>query len=535
MAVAMPASPTFVFATCALHHLALALQHAQRRTHSRLLSLWLEMLHASNRRRKAAANVADANMLWFYEDAFENTMQLELDNARKMLPASTWLPYIAELGSVLNTHGITVMDVVEAFLVDVLVASPAKAAWLLAGDLYSWRHRRKAMAIVAKVATQLKHQTDALTTMHEVWALVEYLEGVATARAVGESVPVVAQPPSSAILVPTRQNLYGVGPPIFIKRFETTALVFNTLTTPRVLELLASDGCRYRFLLKHDDKGGDVRKDTRVLEFCDALKRLGAPALRTPLQWVPHTLTLGDAVADVGVIMPPPPVLEEWTARLWTYRDDRSNANCDAYAAFFKTEIQPKFKDDEAIAQRLSRTRWRRGRLLGTSSDSATATWTTFSWILITTGDCVHVDFDRIFDEGAYFDDHVPCRLTPAVVRALGVDGVDGAFRATCEQTLVAARSHQRHLRAVLAEFVHAPVKSFVFSSLGGEALDKYAEAKVAMVRDRIRGHWNFAASAVEDAANVPLPTDVIVSRLIDHSTAPDRLALMLVGFMAHL
>lgn len=51
------------------------------------------------------------------------------------------------------------------------------------------------------------------------------------------------------------------------------------------------------------------------------------------------------------------------------------------------------------------------------------------------TGEAVHVDFNCLFNKGESFDtpEKVPFRLTQNMVDALGVTGVEGVFRRTCE------------------------------------------------------------------------------------------------------
>ena len=55
-----------------------------------------------------------------------------------------------------------------------------------------------------------------------------------------------------------------------------------------------------------------------------------------------------------------------------------------------------------------------------------------------TTGECVHVDFDCIFDKGLNLSvpEVVPFRLTPHFVDGMGVTGYEGVYRASCEITL---------------------------------------------------------------------------------------------------
>jgi serine/threonine-protein kinase ATR len=76
------------------------------------------------------------------------------------------------------------------------------------------------------------------------------------------------------------------------------------------------------------------------------------------------------------------------------------------------------------------------------------------------TGDCVHVDFNCLFDKGQSFEkpEKVPFRLTPNLVDAMGLSGLEGVFRKVCELTLQVLRSNRETLLSVLETFIHDPL-----------------------------------------------------------------------------
>ena len=77
-----------------------------------------------------------------------------------------------------------------------------------------------------------------------------------------------------------------------------------------------------------------------------------------------------------------------------------------------------------------------------------------------TSGECVHVDFDCLFDKGLSLQvpEIVPFRLTSNMVDAFGVMGYEGVFRGTCEHVLRVLRSESQVLLSVLEAFVHDPL-----------------------------------------------------------------------------
>lgn len=77
----------------------------------------------------------------------------------------------------------------------------------------------------------------------------------------------------------------------------------------------------------------------------------------------------------------------------------------------------------------------------------------------VTNGECVHVDFDCLFDKGLILakPEIIPFRLTQNMVDAMGVTGVEGCYRKTLEVTLKVLREHKDMLLSVLEPFLRDP------------------------------------------------------------------------------
>ena len=78
-------------------------------------------------------------------------------------------------------------------------------------------------------------------------------------------------------------------------------------------------------------------------------------------------------------------------------------------------------------------------------------------------GECVHVDFDCLFDKGLTLakPEIVPFRLTPEMVDAMGPTGVEGAFRKTLEVCMTVLRQNRDTLLSVLEPFLRDPSVSW--------------------------------------------------------------------------
>ena len=70
----------------------------------------------------------------------------------------------------------------------------------------------------------------------------------------------------------------------------------------------------------------------------------------------------------------------------------------------------------------------------------------------VTNGECVHVDFDCLFDKGLTLarPEICPFRLTPNIVDAMGITGYEGVFRRVCEVALRVLREQREMLVSVL-------------------------------------------------------------------------------------
>ncbi|KAK9805272.1 hypothetical protein WJX72_010214 [[Myrmecia] bisecta] len=76
------------------------------------------------------------------------------------------------------------------------------------------------------------------------------------------------------------------------------------------------------------------------------------------------------------------------------------------------------------------------------------------------TADVVHIDFNIIFDKGLKLSvpEIVPFRLTQTIQAALGLTGVEGAFRSDCEAVLHSLRSQSDTLTGLLEAIVNDPL-----------------------------------------------------------------------------
>ncbi|KAH7105864.1 hypothetical protein BKA62DRAFT_809018 [Auriculariales sp. MPI-PUGE-AT-0066] len=271
--------------------------------------------------------------------------------------------------------------------------------------------------------------------------------------------------------------------------FEDEVEVMKSLAKPRRLTIIASNGQRYMMMAKPKD---DLRKDARLMDFNTIINKLlkkNSDSRRRQLhirtysvitlneecgliQWVPNVMPVRHILEKLykaqGKQIYPPDVLLLY-GRL---KDLVNMSDVDAIDAF-KVKLLDAYKpvlhewfidtfpDPSAwLASRLAFSRTCAvmsiiGAMLGLGDRHSEN-------ILLDTvsGDLIHVDFNCLFDKGKLLEqaEKVPFRLTHNIVDALGVTGVEGVFRTTCEIVMELLRDYNDCLMNVLDAFVHDPL-----------------------------------------------------------------------------
>jgi len=80
------------------------------------------------------------------------------------------------------------------------------------------------------------------------------------------------------------------------------------------------------------------------------------------------------------------------------------------------------------------------------------------------TGKIIHIDFGDCFEVAMKrdkFPEKVPFRLTRMLINTMGVSGIEGNFRSTCENVMRVLRENKESLMATLEAFVYDPLISW--------------------------------------------------------------------------
>ncbi|KAF4325589.1 hypothetical protein BBO99_00000354 [Phytophthora kernoviae] len=387
---------------------------------------------------------------------------------------------------------------------------------------------------------------------------------------------------------------------VYIRSFSDKADVMFTKEKPKRIEVMGTDGHLYPFLCKRE-KTGDLRKDARMMEFNTMINKLLQKdregrkrklRLRTYavvclneesglMEWVRHTKAMRQLIGQIhkterGYIQPvrlTSDVKERYMYMQKKYANDppmmaryysRKVLSMPALTPRFHQWFYNNFADPTA---------WFEARLAFSRS---AAVWSMVGHIIglgdrhgenilidSTNGECVHVDFDCLFDKGLKLakPEIVPFRLTPNIIDAFGITGYEGVFRRVSEVTMHLLRDNKETLRSVLESFIHDPLvewgrrgKATQSSSSSGKSVAELSSERskeetrlvLKTIDDRLRGIYNLGdairplvSSAHRNILpeNEPLPLSVQgqVDKLIHEATSLENLAQMYIGWMPFL
>lgn len=381
--------------------------------------------------------------------------------------------------------------------------------------------------------------------------------------------------PLQSVMIPTLPSVLGAhanhepfpGHWAYISGFDDMVEVLPSLQKPKKISLKGSDGKFYIMMCKPKD---DLRKDCRLMEFnslinkClrkDAESRRRELHIRTyaviPLndecgiiEWVNNTAGLR-------------PILTKLYKERGMYMTGKELRQCmlpKAAALSEKLKIFQEFllpRHPPVFHEWFLRTfpdptSWYSSR---SAYCRSTAVMSMVGYILglgdrhgenilfdSLTGECVHVDFNCLFNKGETFEvpEIVPFRLTHNMVYGMGPMGTEGLFRRACEVTLRLMRDQREPLMSVLKTFLHdplvewsKPVKGHSKASLNetGEVLNEKAKTHVLDIEQRLQG----VIKTRNRVTGLPLSIEGHVHYLIQEATDANLLCQMYLGWTPYM
>ncbi|XP_076149495.1 serine/threonine-protein kinase ATR isoform X1 [Alosa pseudoharengus] len=381
--------------------------------------------------------------------------------------------------------------------------------------------------------------------------------------------------PLQAVLIPTLPSTGGANPNhdafpghwAYLAGFDDAVEILASLQKPKKICLKGSDGKSYTMMCKPKD---DLRKDCRLMEFnclinkClrkDAESRRRDLHIRTyaviPLseecgliEWVNNTAGLRHILMDLykerGLYMTGKQIRKYILPKTASFQEKYKlfkEVLCASHPPVFHEWFLRTFPDP---------TSWYNSR---SAYSRSIAVMSMVGYILglgdrhgenilfdSLTGECVHVDFNCLFNKGETFDvpEVVPFRLTQNMVHAMGPMGVEGLFRQACEVTLRLMRDQREPLMSVLKTFLHDPLVEWSKPAKGlsktqvnesGEILNEKAKTHVLDIEQRLQG----VIKNRNKVMGLPLSIEGHVHYLIQEATDENRLCQMYLGWGPYL
>lgn len=168
-------------------------------------------------------------------------------------------------------------------------------------------------------------------------------------------------------------------------------------------------------------------------------------------------------------------------------------------------------------------------------------------------GQCVHVDFDCIFDKGLNLPkpEVVPFRLTANMLDAFGPIGADGIYTGSLKAAMTTLRDNRDTLLSVLEPFIKDPIidwkRQRSQQKHGKSSTDLEAKRSIKVIDQRLKGVYNLRNPNSKKVKRtdgwsmdqddemmqmLPLSVEGQVHKMITEATSSENLVQLYVGWM---
>ena len=334
-------------------------------------------------------------------------------------------------------------------------------------------------------------------------------------------------------------------------KFDEVVKVMPSLQKPKKIGVLDKSGVVYHFLCKSKD---EPRKDMRLMELASMLnmlfvqmpesrrhnlqlRRYHVAALTDDcaiIEWVENTVALRKTCEDLYAV---------YGKGLKMSHIRALKTKCDAgqfsQLELLETHLLPPHPPILHLWLHATFPRpqqWYGARQRFTRSCAA---WSMVGHVIglgdrhgenllleATSGEIVHVDFACLFDKGETMDvpERVRFRLTPNVVDAMGITGVNGPFRRCSELALLTQVKHKEAIMGILETFIHDPLVEWVKYSSKSDP-----KALVGRASRRLDGYLDLFG---EPRDTLALSVEAQVEKLIASSVSHQALSMMYIWWM---
>lgn len=338
--------------------------------------------------------------------------------------------------------------------------------------------------------------------------------------------------------------------------FDEEVNIFHSLQMPKQITIRGTDNRPYRLMVKRDD----TRKDAKVFEFSNMINRLlSANNDARKRNLIIENYSVIPLAEDMGVIefvqdvATMKSVIHDQQKKIGRIPHDRK--------LFMKLDeaqkvVKAKYSSDQTAMTALVTLfesicaefppvlhHWFIDQFsdpavwyLARKSFTRTAAVMSMVGYIIGLGDrhcenilffkrngaALHIDFDCLFEKGTTLPtpEIVPFRLTQNMVDAMGITGIEGTFRITCEVTGQLLRENEASLMNILETLIYDPLLDWKTQENPQDHLRK--------VRRKIRG-------LLDEKEGLPMNIHGQVDVLIQEATSKENLCQMYGGWAPYV
>ncbi|XP_020296818.1 serine/threonine-protein kinase ATR [Pseudomyrmex gracilis] len=558
----------------------------------KMLTVWLDVA-------SRATNTSDPpDVVRLRQDRLSKMTQI-MDVYYHKLPVFMWLTAFSQLVSRICHPSQQVQTTLRTILVKLISVYPQHSLWMMASVFNSSDPTRlqRCQEILNHAQLKTPDMSKLIKDFHRLWEkLIELSNKVISEQGVINTsinnlckyLPrLLASKDFSQIMMPTKgfrqlhlpsknASVENHNPFltkwVHITKIEDDVLVLSSLQRPRRIAFRGSDGKEYLFMCKPKD---DLRKDFRLMEFNDIVNKYlqNDPESRQRRLYI-RTYSVAPLNEECGLI--------EWVPNLVGFRPTILNLYKERGILPLPRELKtmiclqkdPLEKKRKIFVEKLLPRHppifgdwfrimfpdpygWYEAR---TAYIRTTAVMSMVGYILglgdrhgenilfdSKCGDCVHVDFNCLFNRGELFDwpERVPFRLTHNMIDAMGPLKIEGPFRRACQITMRVLRQESSTLLSVLRPFVYDPLVSWNKEEIknqnrnqrGVDAAEKTNEKAVEHIKNieqRLKGLIRYPGRKAENIA-LHLSVEGQTNYLILEATNIDNLCQMYYGWGAFL
>ncbi|CAK7894012.1 serine/threonine-protein kinase Mec1p [[Candida] anglica] len=529
----------------------------------KLITIWLDFAQKDRRSKEAERKL--------------NQIVMDIKTSINTVPIYVWYTSITQLLSRIGHSHEPSSKLLVIIISNLIQAYPKYSLWFALSHLQSNdKIRRDRVSAALADAQSVKPALGSIISVAE--HLFSNLKKIANFKIQKKSVRKMSlskdfgvnnmNNPCDALVIPVRSNLeirlpstkhtpksftaFPKSASVTFDGFDDMAYIFQSLQMPRQVTIRGSDFNVYRLMVKKDD----TRKDAKVVEFTTMINRLLLASNETrkrnlsisnyavvPLaensgviEFVQDVATMKSIISDQrkrsGVVSNDRKLFMKLDAAQKAAKNKSSSdpGSKSALVELFQDICRstPPVLHHWLIHQFSDPGSWYRARTTFTRSS---AVMSIVGYIIglgdrhcenvlffKKTGGVLHIDFDCLFDKGITLPipEIVPFRLTQNLVDAMGITGIEGTFRITCEATTSLLRENEASLMNILETLLYDPLLDWKSLSNPEDHLRK--------VRRKIRG-------LVDEKEGLPMNVHGQVDVLIQEASSPEMLCQMYGGW----